>query len=467
VRSDILAQLYPADLSASEAAQPAQALAGPWHYRAIEIKFTTLSLLKSGALAADMASYAVQVWLYNEALARLQGFTPSASYILGRAWKRDKERGQRADERLGRVEHDGRIGARGELIADLANEAVGWLRQVATEGEKWQLRPTPSHPKLWPNMKFQEDHPWHDLKKQLANELAELTLLPGMSADKRVLAHAAGFVRWDQRDITAEALGVSGQVRARQLQAVLEANQAVPTNSADAVWPRSIDLADNAWRQPAALELFVDFETVSSLDDDFSKLPESGGKALIFQIGCGHFKEGQWQFKQWTTARLSEDEEMRIITEWLEYLDQMRTDAGLDWSQMRIVHWSSAETSTFLTAYNSAANRHAEHHWPILPWFDFLAQVIRPAPVTVHGAFGFGLKAIAKAMHQHGLLRTQWLDGPADGLGAMVGAWVANAEATQRDVAMEDLSLMQEIAAYNQVDCRAMAEVVIWLRENR
>jgi len=32
---------------------------------------------------------------------------------------------------------------------------------------------------------------------------------------------------------------------------------------------------------------------------------------------------------------------------------------------------------------------------------------------------------------------------------------------------MGELLLMREIAAYNQVDCRVMAEILAWLRENR
>ncbi len=32
---------------------------------------------------------------------------------------------------------------------------------------------------------------------------------------------------------------------------------------------------------------------------------------------------------------------------------------------------------------------------------------------------------------------------------------------------MRDLDLMSEIERYNEVDCRTMAEIVHWLRENR
>ena len=88
-------------------------------------------------------------------------------------------------------------------------------------------------------------------------------------------------------------------------------------------------------------------------------------------------------------------------------------------------------------------------------------------PVTVRGAFGFGLKAIAKALHEHGLIETVWGDGPTDGLGAMVGAWWADDEARRLDVSMRALDLMQEIEAYNEVDCRVMQEVLDYLRRHR
>jgi len=65
------------------------------------------------------------------------------------------------------------------------------------------------------------------------------------------------------------------------------------------------------------------------------------------------------------------------------------------------------------------------------------------------------------------LVGTTWKDGPTDGLGAMIGAWWCDAEAARLDLPMGDVPLMVEIAAYNEVDCGAMAEVVAWLRANR
>ena len=78
--------------------------------------------------------------------------------------------------------------------------------------------------------------------------------------------------------------------------------------------------------------------------------------------------------------------------------------------------------------------------------------------MVVRGALGFGLKAIANAMHSHGIIETNWADSPVDGLGAMVGAWRCDEEAREKGVPMNQLPLMVEIARYNEVDCRVMME---------
>jgi hypothetical protein len=140
---------------------------------------------------------------------------------------------------------------------------------------------------------------------------------------------------------------------------------------------------------------------------------------------------------------------------------------GLSFGQLRVVHWSPAESAWLDTAYNAARTRHPSRAWPDIPWFDALNLIVRAEPVTARGAFGFGLKPIAKAMHAAGLIPATWDDGPTDGLGAMVGAWWCDGEAARIGVSMLTLPLMREIGRYNEVDCRTMAEVVAWLREHR
>lgn len=131
-----------------------------------------------------------------------------------------------------------------------------------------------------------------------------------------------------------------------------------------------------------------------------------------------------------------------------------------------VIHWSPAETTTFETAFDSAYKRHPEKGWESPNWFDFLYRVVKQEPVLVRDAMGFGLKAIAKALHSHGAIQTSWEDGPGDGLGAMVGAWSCQTEAKRIGVTLPELDMMKDIRAYNEVDCHVMEEAIHYLREH-
>jgi hypothetical protein len=221
------------------------------------------------------------------------------------------------------------------------------------------------------------------------------------------------------------------------------------------------------WHATPNVEFFVDFEFCIDLDDDFCQLPDKGGQPLIFMIGCGHVENDQWQFRSFTTDTLTEEPESHIIREWVEHMETVKDRLDPDNLQPRIYHWSHAEVTQLENAYNSARVRHGENaDWPQLGWYDFQMRVMRGEPVTVRGALGFGLKAVAKAMHANGLIETNWGDSPVDGLGAMVGAWRCNAQAQENGIPMTELPLMGEIADYNEVDCRAMMEIIRYLRDN-
>jgi hypothetical protein len=128
----------------------------------------------------------------------------------------------------------------------------------------------------------------------------------------------------------------------------------------------------------------------------------------------------------------------------------------------------AAEPVSLETAYNAARSRHAEATWPTqLCWFDVLERVIRSVPVAVTGSFKFGLKSIAKAMYAAGLISTVWIDGPTDGLSAMVAAWAAARETAGTGAPLSAHPLMREVARYDEVDCRTIGEILAWLRKNR
>ena len=491
VRSDVLRELFPGDVSASEAAASAPDLgADGWHYRVVDTKFTTLHLNAAGTELGNWGSaraYKAQLFIYNRMLGRLQGYLPSESYVLGRGWEREqsrvKYRGNSALERLGRVPQNSSFDRGKTSLESAVEDALGWVRRVRSEGADWQLHPEPSVPELYPNMSSSDDGSmmrevdlaepepgfdesdskadWEPVKKWLASELKELTLLWRVGVGGRNQAHESGIYRWDDPQVTPGAVGVGGSTTGPTLAQML----AVNADGGPLILPERIEETRDEWHDGAGLEFYVDFEFCSDLNDDFANLPEKGGQPLIFMIGCGHLEDGEWSFEQFTTGSLTEDEEIRIIREWFAHMADVGERLAHGSESPRIFHWSPAEVSALESAYNSARARHgARGDWPELNWYDFLNRVMREEPVTVQGALGFGLKAVATAMRRHGWIETDWADSPVDGLGAMVGAWRCDEEARQRGVSMASLRLMGEIAGYNEVDCRAMMEIVRYLR---
>jgi hypothetical protein len=470
IRSDELARLFPNTLTEDEARQSARDLGEvSWHYRIIDIKFTTLDLLAGGDLgnSGSAPAYKTELFIYNRALGRIQGYLSPVSYLLGRSWKQELKgktyRGDSCMERLAPVPQNSTLSNKSQLIV-VMEAAANWIRQVRLNGKNWSVLPDPSVPELRPNMGNDQDAPWSSAKHRIAQELEDLTLLWQVGPDKRTEANRLGIYRWRDPKCTATALGVTGPKTQPALQAILDINQ---PDEGPRVAPSRITTDEQEWRNESPLEFYVDFETVNDLNDDFSKIPKRGGLAMIFMIGCGHLEQGSWQFQCFTAEDLTERSELIIIDAWLAHMKAVRDRLGLTKTEPLVFHWSPAETSNWETAYNAARTRHQDRakDWPSIRWFDIWKQVIRAEPVVARGALGFGLKAMAQAMQGHGLIETQWKEGPVDGRGATAGAWWCAEQATLKKASLLDIDLMQDIQRYNEVDCKVMMEILRYLRK--
>ena len=468
VRSDVLQSLFPGTVSDGDARMPAPALGSvEWHYRVIDIKFTTLHLLARGGLRDTGSSwlYKLQVHVYNRALGRLQGYQPTEAYLLGRGWERrskgERLRGTSCIDLLGAVPQSYASNSKGPVAA-AAEEACAWLRRVRSEGSEWRVLPEPTVPELRPNMGNGTDAPWHGAKERIAKDLEEPTMLWHVGIKGREAARRAGVARWrSDPAFTAAAAGVTGQTIAPTLNSILDINR---STDGPAVLPQTVHAGEADWRAEPALEFYVDFETVSDLDDDFEGIPERGGQPLIFMIGCGHVENGEWRWSCFIADSLTEQAESDMIDAWFAHMEALTRLLGSADEPPNVFHWSHAEASTLETAFNSAVNRHPEKTWNIPRWYDLLNRVVKREPVVVRGALNFGLKSVARALHSHGLIDTPWDAGVADGLGAMAGAWHCAREASDRGCGLADTELMDEIASYNEVDCKVMMEIVRYLR---
>jgi hypothetical protein len=464
VRSDVLHAWFPEALSDEEAHRGARALGDQlWHYRVVDIKFTTLELDKNGHASSGHLPYMAQVFVYSEALGLLQGYTPPAGYLLGRGWSQRDERIRNCLDRLARVDLNYETPRGKQSLRESVDLAVAWIRRVRADGAGWDVIPDATVDELRPNMSNSKDQPWHLAKRQIAEAQGELTQIWQVAVDRRSAANAAGILRWPDPACTAAALGVTGAKQGPILDHILDIN--LSTDGPN-VRPVRIYAAETEWRVPGLLEFFVDFETVNNLKDDFARMPDQAGQELIFMIGCGHIEDGQWQFASFITHDLSERSEADIIDAWVQHMEEVRRRLTPELNDPLVFHWSPAEVSVLESSYRSAMARHPGNTWPSVQWFDFLGKVVKVEPVVVRGAMAFGLKAVAKALYQHKLVETVWSDGPTDGLGAMVGAWWCEDEGRRLGKRLGELPLMQEIGRYNEVDCRAMMETIRYLRDH-
>ncbi len=468
VRSDTLTRIFPTTTAVPDVAAPALGFGG--HYVVVDIKYTTLRLKADltavRAHSGSTLAYKTQLHVYNRALARLQGYRPPHMFLLGRGWEHQHRgvtvRTGHCFDRLGPVAHNET--ARRQPLSRWAAEAADWVRRMRREGHNWEALPAPTVDELRPPAGNSLGR-WRSAVKHVVTQSGDLTELYQVGATVRDTANTVGLSDWSDPRVTAATLSITGE-KARLLDACLDVNR----TPGPGVRPQQVTAARSDWIDIPPVEFYVDFETVSDLDDDFSALPHRGGQPTIFMIGCGHVEDGEWRFACFVADTLTEPAEARIVEEWLDHMDTVKDRLNPEGSPSpRVFHWSHAETSTLSTAYNSAAKRHGPRsgRWSTPQWFDFLTQVMRAEPVVIRGAHGFGLKAVTNALHTQGLIPTRWGTGPADGLGAMVGAWWCQNEIREgRAERLTDLELMRQIRAYNEADCRAIREIVAYLRAN-
>ena len=323
------------------------------------------------------------------------------------------------------------------------------------DGGRWSPVPEPTVPELRPT---DADWPWAGATRRIIEELEDPIKLWQVGVRGRDAAISRGITSW-RTETHAEAFGVTGGSVPR-LQAILDVNR---SNDGPVVRPARVLAAESRWRETPPLEFFVDFEYATDLNDDFAAFPQRGGQPVIFMIGCGHMEQGFWQFRCFIADRLDAPSEERAIDAWLTHMEDVQSRLGMG-QAANVLHWAPAEETTYETAYNSARSRHPAKRWPEVRWFDLLKHVIRAEPVVVRGAFAFGLKAVAQAFHGQGLIQTRWGDSVVDGMGAMVGAWRCDEEAAACGVRLIDIPLMLQIAEYNEVDCKAMQEILHYLR---
>ena len=422
-----------------------------YNYVIIDIKYTTLNLAANGKNLLNSAvirSHKGQIYFYNMMLNTIRKTKNQVAYLLGRRWQYTEKNVFYSGlqyEKLGIVD----FAKRDEEVRDKVSEAIEWIRKLHIEGSKWNvLADSPKNilqrygVNVFPNMKNIYDAPWHGTKNILAKRHGELTSLWMIGIKNRALAFDKKICSWKDNRCTAKILGLKKK-NAIILSSILKVNRIKNTvsNIKNICLPTKIKSNLHDWKS-SGREIFLDFETINDI---------GGNTAMIFMVGIGLINKGKWEYHNICVNGLTSDNELILLHELHEMLKKYKNH--------RIFHWSNAE----VTMYRKACTR-----CKIVPmnlkWCDLL-ELFHEEPIAIKGAFNFSLKTIVGALVEHGAIKLRWPDQITGGINAMVRAIESQDIVNKIGVPFIRVPAVCKIIEYNEIDCRAVYEVLGFLRK--
>lgn len=349
---------------------------------------------------------------------------------------RKSEKTKNCFEAVGQVEHE-----EGQSEVERAIEWLRILKDPDQTAMDWDLF-KPARPEMLPNMKNQQDFPWHNLKSKIAAVTKDVTLMYQHGAKKRKIVDAA---RWTELKDTTKTGVVAERV-----------NNIVESNITNKIL--GIDKIQFKADERAPVEFFVDFEAINDMNDDFSTFPIAGGCSMIYMIGClsVNYLTGMQEFRTYIADRLSKKHETEIVDRWIS---DMHAGLGLSGDALPIVfHWGDAEKTLFSKTSRGRGSKDG-----VMPFkFVNLCTKFKQANVAIPNVFSYGLKEVVKALHSTGKIKTTWSSNDQDGSTALVAGWLAEEYCKKNGSGTRlcDLKSIRDIAQYNYVDCKVLAEIL-------
>ncbi len=443
VHSAWLHDKFPTLLTEEEARMPAPHLdpsVDQGHYRVIDLKFTTK--LDGRAKSTDLQNYAVQMRLYTYMLGHLQGYMPKQAYLVTRD----------------RVADPLPVAITSPLDQSL-DEDLAALRELFLEIKLNGAKYRPWVDEIVALNTSHSDERWSTAKETISRDL-----VPGGDAsqlyyvgqkNKLQLAELgypslASLLAAEPGDIPFEEIKRLGAKTAARMRAILQANRS------------GLPVVPPAGRIPPEkpFEFFIDYEYFTNVNVDFeTQWPSLEGKEMIFMVGLAYDVGGEWYYETIIASAEDLSGELAMFDRFLLRLDELTDGAFRDGERTALYHWTGAE----VWQTKRVAERQqlpADHPLRALPWVD-LQKVFLDGPGALPGSWEFGLKSMAKALSERDpQYAVDWPGELDKGLRVMVMGW----EAYQHPQPLETEEI-KTITQYLETDCRALRQILRWLRK--
>jgi len=450
VRSDYLNKLVECPVISDQDQVEGCSFSPKWHYRVVDIKFTTLRLKADMTTLLSYGSskaFKAQLGVYNMCLYDMQGFEPPRTYLLGRGWEGTKKGQTLYSEdpfsKLGVVDF---VNADSEMNIE-ASKAISWLRTCSQQGHSWKVFPRPSVPELYPNMSNDHATGWDCAKKRIAVQLKEISFLWQCGFSARQDAHSRGIFTWDDPKLTAKILGINGPKLGPTVDKILKAN-----NSDTHTIPK-ISSSLYKWRTPA-LEFFLDVESVSS-----ARSLKSGIGNMVYLIGIGWMEDEKWAYRSFTAEKLDAEAEKEMVRQFLNFLAEQTGKK----KTIKLYHYAHADQTLLSRCFDQTdLNKQQSAIVKRIEWCD-LYKIVRDEPICMKGALDFSLKSIVSALSVQGKINVSYKDMQIQS--GMDGFMAAVSASSEPNTPFSAHELVRETIKYNELDCRALQEILFYFRK--
>lgn len=380
--------------------------------------------------------------------------------------------------------------------AAAALDALDFLERLFDHGDEWirsasgtplgagppgsgivALARTTRDPRLRPNMQATPfgDWPWARVKREMAEALGEVTLVSGVSRAMGYAATRAGRNDFRDAGVLAEEIGIE------KLNTVLIWQMAKPTYSGPRVVPAVVEGNVGNWRgfrnpqhehrgAPAMVQrdersFYVDFELAGAGEMLAAGARKGDAPKLIFMIGVGRLVAGEWSYASFIADTLTPAGEASVIARWIHHMSSSVPSQFPN----PIVYIYGPERNLLRDA---VARMPVDHQAVVAAARKMtmvnVQKVVQGGNVVVQGMLTRSLKSVTKALQMHGLVDGEDARSEEVGNGgdAMAMALTAADFAVERGSSMAEAPGMEAIRKYNEIDCRDIGRILVYLREN-
>ena len=460
IRSDYLHKIVDhCPLNEDEIYIPSPKLNKLYHYLIVDIKFATIPLRSDGKHILNSGlfkAYKSQLWIYNQALAKIQGYTPRYAFLLGRRWNYKNKNGYFSSlnclNKLGVIDFK-------NIDKDVpikSKEAIKWVRKVRNEGHKWTINP-PTVKELYPNMNI-DSGKWNMKKKEIAKNIGEITQIWFCNTKNRDICISKGITSIKDKNCNSDTLGIKG-IRKKNIDMIIKINQQDKLK----IMYQPLDNTQN-WKKTKN-NFYVDFETITDIFSPMNEIPIQNKTNQIFMIGVGWEENGIWKYKHFTCKSLSLDEEYTIMNDFCIFLYKNITkkDTLIYFWNAECKIWNNAQKRQY--ERNDVTEQQRENisnNWSLDTdiWFD-LYKLFTQSPIVIKDCYNYKLKNIAKNMYNHGLIKTKLESNCNNGMLAAVNAYNIYMKHKHPLTSKG----MKDIIKYNEFDVCVLWDIIKYLKK--